>query len=143
MKREEPEDEAAWREIVENYGKRVLADEPAEPVEEPVEEPVPPPAPPEQYDAELDPFLDDPDDPEDRFVPPVPPPMPRPAPDRLVAWLGVFLAPAILLTFVILGYRPPELVGWLLVGWFVGGFLYLVVKMPGSPRDPFDDGAQI
>ena len=35
------------------------------------------------------------------------------------------------------------LVGWVLVGWFVGGFAYLVLEMPKSPRDPWDDGSRI
>ena len=37
----------------------------------------------------------------------------------------------------------PGLVGWALVAWFVGGFLYLVREMPRAPRDPWDDGSRI
>ena len=35
------------------------------------------------------------------------------------------------------------IIGWALVGWFVGGFGYLVRHMPRSPRDPWDDGSRI
>ncbi|WP_275693233.1 hypothetical protein [Nocardioides sp. TF02-7] len=35
----------------------------------------------------------------------------------------------------------PSWAGLLLAAAFVGGFLYLVVRLPGSPRDPWDDGA--
>ena len=34
-----------------------------------------------------------------------------------------------------------ELVAYLLVAGFVGGFLYLVFTMTREPRDPDDDGA--
>jgi hypothetical protein len=135
VKREEPGDDAAWRAIVENYGEPVLRDEDLE--AEPPRRAQPEP---ESYDDEPDPFDDDPDD---RFIPPAPPPLPRPTPDRLVAWLGVFLAPALLLACVVAGYQPPRIIGWLLVAWFVGGFLYLVVRMPAAPRDPWDDGATL
>ena len=33
--------------------------------------------------------------------------------------------------------------GYLLVAAFVGGFLYLVTRMPRGPRDPADDGARL
>lgn len=44
---------------------------------------------------------------------------------------------------VVFSLGLPNLVGWLLVVWFVGGFLYLVREMPRSPRDPWDDGSRI
>ena len=34
-------------------------------------------------------------------------------------------------------------IGYLLVGGFVGGFVYLVTRMPRGPRDPADDGARL
>jgi hypothetical protein len=134
--------EAAWKAIVENYGERAdLSDDPA---------PEPPAAP-----ASTAPFngrfgnltegLGDAEEPaeEESFEPPPPPPLPRTTPDRLAAWLGVFGAPAILLTALILGITLPSIIGYALVAAFVGGFVYLVVRMPRGPRDPWDDGAQV
>lgn len=134
MQREQPEDQdAAWRAIVDNYGDPVLEPEVAiEPT--PTPRATPPP------EDEPDELLDDPDD---AFVPPTPPPLPRPPVDRLVAWLGVFGAPAVLLFFVVTGLSMPELIAWTLVGWFVAGFGYLVAQMPREPRDPWDNGAQL
>jgi hypothetical protein len=37
----------------------------------------------------------------------------------------------------------PAVLGWSLVAWFVGGFLYLVATMPRSPREPWDDGSRV
>ena len=124
------EDEA-WRAIVENYGDRPdldPADLPpqAAPPEEPVVAPVPAPAPDEE-----------------RFVPPPPPPVPRSTPDRLAAWAGLFGAPLVLLVALVLNLSLPTWAGYVLVAWFVGGFLYLVVQMPSGPRDPGDDGARL
>lgn len=116
------EDEA-WRAIVENYGDRPdLDDPPLAHTPEPVPVPVPD---------------------EDRFVPPTPPPVPRTSPDRLAAWAGLFGAPVVLLVALVLNLSLPTWVGYLLVAWFVGGFLYLVVQMPSGPRDPDDDGARL
>lgn len=141
MKRENPDDQdAAWQAIVANYGDRAAL----EPEEAPV---APEPAPPDWLEATEGGDDDAEDhvapDPESRFVPPIPPPIPRPPLDRLLAWLGVFGAPAVLLFFVVTGIDIPRPLGWLLVGGFIAGFCYLVVKMPGSPRDPWDDGAVV
>ena len=139
VKREQPDDhEAAWQAIVDNYGERVLE---AEDLPDPAPEPVAPAA------REAEPELDEPDeltlDPDDRFVPPDPGPMPLPTADRLLAWIGVFGAPAVLLVCVVSGISLPELLGWGLVGWFLIGFGYLVMQMPTEPRDPWDNGAQL
>ena len=126
------EDEA-WRAIVENYGDRAELD-PAEPAAEPE-----PPAPdPFAVPAELVPSDD-----EDRFVPPPPPPLPQVPRDRMLAWVGLFGSPALLLTALVLGIGIPSLIGYLLIAAFVGGFLYLVVQMPRGPHDPWDDGARL
>lgn len=124
------EDEA-WQAIVENYGDRVELDpvEPAAPEPEPEHPQVP---------AELDPSYD-----EDRFVPPPPPPLPHVPRDRMLAWVGLFGSPALLLTALVVGIHIPTLLGYLLVCGFVGGFLYLVVQMPRGPHDPWDDGARL
>lgn len=131
------EDEA-WRSIVENYGDRPDLDPTI-------------PAFPEADDDLSDPGRDG--DPvserqdavweSEEFVPPTPPPLPRVARDRLVAWLGVFGSPTVLLICLVLGIPMPDLLGYALVAAFVGGFAYLVMQMPRGPRDPFDDGARL
>jgi len=37
----------------------------------------------------------------------------------------------------------PSLIDYLLIGWFVGGFGYLVATMSRTPREPWDDGSRI
>ena len=131
-------EDAVWREIVANYGDRPAVDagdtgdpgdmdEAARAEETRVEEQAPHP----------DGWH------EERFVPPPPPPLPRVAPDRLAAWLGVFVSPALLLIATVLRISLPTFVAWLLVAAFLGGFGYLVAQMPRGPRDPFDDGARL
>jgi hypothetical protein len=129
--RDTPSEDAAWQEIVDNYGDRPVLD-----AEEPPA-PAPDPA-PDQPPAELADLW-----PEERFVPPPPPPLPRVPKDRLAAWLGVFVAPVVLLFAAVLRLSLPALVVWLLIGGFLGGFGYLVAQMPRGPRDPFDDGARL
>lgn len=115
-----------WRSIVDNYGDRAeLADD----------EPAPPAEPPIQPEGATDE--------EERFVPPPPPPLPRPDNKRLVAWIGLFGVPTVLLFCLVLGISLPSLVSFAMVAWFVGGFTYLVLLMPKGPRDPDDDGARI
>ncbi len=152
-------DERAWRAIVENYGERPEIDEP----------PAPPSTPPSgapfggrfgdlrAFPAgdENDPYVaaegdaaeqaEEAEEAEeaDGFVPPEPPPLPRVEPDRMLAWVGVLGSPVVLLCALIFGVSMPSWLGYLLVAGFVGGFLYLVVKMPREPRDPWDDGAQV
>ena len=126
----EPQSEDdAWRSIVEHYGERVPI-EPQEPAVDPVAEPA------GEAAARRDGA-------EERFVPPPPPPLPRVAPDRLLAWTGVFGPPVVLLVAVVTGLHLPGWLGYLLVGGFVGGFVYLVSRMPRGPRDPADDGARL
>ncbi|QIG42546.1 hypothetical protein G5V58_06935 [Nocardioides anomalus] len=142
-------DEDAWRAIVENYGDRVELDDdpvdqsPAQPGadagrEERLERlfrPLPQPAEAREPVQE---------DPEDAFVPPPPPPLPTVAPDRMVAWGGLFGSPSVLLICLILGVHLPPWLGYLLVAAFIGGFVYLVVHMPrGEDVDPWDDGARL
>lgn len=115
-----------WRSIVDNYGDRAeLTDDEPEPQADPVA-PSPPTA-----------------DGEERYVPPPPPPLPRPNNKRLVAWVGLFGTPLLLLVCLVLGIRLPALMSYLMIAWFIGGFAYLVLQMPKGPRDPGDDGAQI
>ena len=138
---DKPSDDATWREIIANYGERVLGPEDdtrvAEQQTEQQTEPEPRPpelAPrPEPVDVGQD----------ERFVPPPPPPLPHPPRDRLAAWLGVFVSPVILLLTTVFRISLPTPVAWLLIGGFLGGFGYLVFQMPRGPRDPFDDGARL
>ena len=152
-----PEDESrteqAWREIVEHYGERpVLDDEPsgADSADVPDPEPAPGSFLAREHEDGADEEPDADDDVRDevpeveRFRPPPAPPFPRPRTwERGVAWAGIFLAPALALVIGLFSVYVPALVGWVLVAWFVGGFLYLVREMPRAPRDPWDDGSRI
>ncbi len=146
-------DDEAWRAIVDNYGDRPDLDQvgpskdaedaedaknsaPSETSGEPLPGPQHPAAAPTWGDA----FTESAGD-QDRFVPPPPPPVPTTTTDRMIAWTGVFGSPAVLLVLLVLGLRPPSLINYVLVLGFVGGFLYLVVKMNREPRDPDDNGA--
>lgn len=135
MQRDNEDD--AWRAIVENFGERADLDPDPEP------EPAPAPAPEVEPELRWDDPYPDSDWSSDRFVPPPPPPVPTATTDRLVAWVGIFGSPTVLLVCLVLGISLPPLVGYALVAAFVGGFLYLVVQMPRGPRDPGDDGARL
>jgi hypothetical protein len=148
---ERDSEDDAWRSIVEHYGERVSIDADdglrAEPVAETSASASPwdEPGADDRTDPGPDPESEDvlrAED-EDRFVPPPPPPLPRVAPDRLLAWAGVFGTPVVLLTAVVTGIDLPAWLGYLLVGGFIGGFVYLVTRMPRGPRDPSDDGARL
>ena len=161
--RDKTADELAWQAIVDNYGERAELDEPTadQPTTDQPTTDVPAPEPPAgpfggrfpdasgfaggDRPDELAPGpLDDPlGDEVEGFTPPEPPPLPRLAPDRAIAWAGVFGSPLVLLLALLLSVAIPTWLGYLLVCGFVGGFMYLVVKMPREPRDPWDDGAQV
>ena len=157
-----PEDESrtelAWREIVENYGERAVLDDPSAPSDEATAapegpSPAPPASPASPPAADLPEHLRDDDEVElreqaiakaERFRPPPAPPFPFPRTwQRGLAWAGIFVAPVIALVIGLLSIYVHPIVGWALVGWFVGGFGYLVSHMPRSPRDPWDDGSRI
>lgn len=133
----EQEREREWQQIVENYGERALLDaEDAEGVPPAAAEPA------REPDAVDDPRgVRDQVDPADEFVPPTPPPVPRPSFDRLLAWLGVFGVPAVVLFCIVVGLSVPSWFGLLMAAGFLGGFGYLVLRMSDEPRDPWDDGA--
>ncbi|WP_323792166.1 hypothetical protein [Nocardioides sp.] len=143
-------DDEAWRAIVDNYGDRADLDDPPEAASQT----------PERQPRTSPPLADDPEpddvhgweraseasaptgwEDEDRFVPPPPPPIPTTTTDRMAAWVGIFGSPLVLLVALVLGIRLPELISYVLVLGFVGGFLYLVLKMNREPRDPGDNGA--
>ena len=144
-------DEDAWRAIVDNYGERIELDDESsvEPAVEPDDK--------QGYDAAggaglqrlfrplPEPEADDVEDElDDVFVPPPPPPLPKLSPDRLLAWAGLFGSPTILLICLVLNIQLMPWLGYLLVASFIGGFAYLVVKMPRSTDiDPWDDGARL
>lgn len=127
-----PEDDQAWQAIVDNYGDRpeVEEPEPAAPAGDEWPDADEPAATPTAAD-------------EDRFVPPAPPPLPVPAPRRAIAWGGVFGAPVLMLLCMAAGLDLPAVLDYALLGWFVGGFGYLVATMPRAPREPWDDGSRI
>lgn len=150
-----PEDESrtelAWREIVENYGERPVLDDASTSSEEPAEATSGTPS--TSSSTDLPEHLRDDDEVErreqaiaesERFKPPPAPPFPVPRTwERGLAWAGIFVAPVIALVIGLLSIYVHPLVGWALVGWFVGGFAYLVFVMPKAPRDPWDDGSRI
>lgn len=128
----------AWQAIVDNYGDRAEIDEsaPAEPAPvRPAPEPDPGPGPADVRAAAYDEA--------ERFVPPPPPPLPRPEPKRAVAWAGLFGAPVLVLIALVFRIDLPSLIDYALIGWFVGGFGYLVATMSRTPREPWDDGSRI
>ncbi len=143
-------DEDAWRAIVDNYGERIELDDDSsgEPISEPEDN--------QGYDAAAsaglqrlfrplpEPATEDLEDELDEFVPPTPPPLPKLSPDRLLAWVGLFGSPTVLLVCLVLNIRLAPWLGYLLVASFIGGFAYLVVKMPrNTDIDPWDDGARL
>ncbi|RYC05286.1 hypothetical protein [Nocardioides zhouii] len=136
---DESRTEVAWREIVEHYGERPLLDDESTHVVRTPAEPVP--AEDEQDD---DSAATDDVPAAEGFRPPPPPPFPTPRTwQRGVAWAGILVAPALALLIGLLSIYVAPLIGWALVLWFVGSFGYLVLMMPRSPRDPWDDGSRI
>lgn len=129
-----PRDEdEVWRDIVENYGEAPSVEE-APPVVYPG---------PRSDVVEPDEVYDpDPWD-EGRFVPPPAPPVPLAEPPRLLAWIGLFGSPTVLLVALVIGWQLPGWLSTLLIGSFIGGFGYLVATMNREPRDPGDNGARI
>ena len=155
------DEDAVWAEIVANYGERpVMGADPAVeegPGPEGVEErakrasrnPEEPRNPRNIFDRSYIEATTEstevPWDDEGHFVPPPPPPLPRLEPRRKLAWIGMFGAPFVMLLAVVFGWTLPGWVGSLLVGSFVGGFVYLVATMqrrrPGDWSG--DDGAVV
>ena len=133
------DEDAAWRDIVANYG---------DPPPMGPETPAPPAAEEEPRSVRDErlrglfrPAWSDPHDTEatwedeGHFVPPDPPPPPRPEPRRRAAWLGLFGSPTLMLVSVVLGWTLPAWVTAGLAAGFVGGFVYLVATMPNRAGD--------
>jgi hypothetical protein len=131
------ERELEWQQIIDNFGDRAVL----EPGDEALTDPAPATADRVAADDDEPAQVHDQVHPDDKFVPPTPPPIPRPPLDRLLAWLGVFGVPTLVLICIVLGISVPPWFGLLLAAGFVGGFGYLVVRMSDEPRDPWDDGA--
>ena len=129
------ERELEWQQIIDNFGERAVL----EPEDEALFEVVEARPQREVEDDEVE-TVDD-VHPSEAFVPPTPPPVPRPPADRLLAWLGVFGVPAVVLVCVVAGIGVPTWMGMLMAAAFIGGFGYLVYKMSDEPREPWDDGA--
>jgi hypothetical protein len=127
-----PDEDELWRSIVDNYGERAELTELTEQPGQVAEASLP-----------VEPVAPLPVEEDERFVPPAPPPLPRPDNKRLVAWLGVFGVPTLLVLCLVLGLGLPSLVSVAMVVWFIGGFTYLVLQMPRGPRDPDDNGARL
>jgi hypothetical protein len=130
------DEDAIWREIVDNYGDEPSVEELDGPIgrsslSRPDPEPV---AEPERLQ---------PDD-DDGYHPPPPPPVPRPVGLRLLAWVGLFGVPVLVLVLLLTGISLPSWGGVLCLAWFVGSFVYLVATMNrGGHGDDWDDGARI
>jgi hypothetical protein len=76
------------------------------------------------------------------FVPPEPPPIPRPDLPGRLAWAGVLAGPVLLLLCALFWQSVPQWVVGAIVTGIVGGFGYLVWRLPRSrDRDDPDDGA--
>ncbi len=121
------DDDAAWQQIVDNYGERpevAAADAPL------VESPAP--EGPEPFHVELY---------DEEFVPPPLPPPPVIRPERRLAWVGLIGSPVLLIAFTFLDYALPTVLTGGLVVAFLASFGYLVATM--EPHDPDDDGARV
>jgi len=119
------DEDAAWQQIVENYGER-----PAVPEPPPVEEP--PVEPPEPFHLEVY---------DETFVPPPLPPPPVIRPERRAAWVGLVGSPLLLILFALTDFWVPTVLTGGLVVAFLASFGYLVATM--EPHDPDDDGARL
>ncbi len=131
------DEDAIWRSIIDNYGERPTIEEPEIEVPPSLRDLEPRPdddEPPEPGEGERDPH--------EHYVPPAPPPVPRPEPPRLLAWIGLFGVPILVLIALVAHVALPSWLGLLLMGWFVGGFVYLVASMRPRPED-YDDGARL
>ncbi len=153
---DESRTELAWREIVDNYGERVvlpdeeaadssLADRPSSgpDTEAPGDADADAPLPDDLVDDDAVEIRERAIAEAERFRPPTPPPFPVPRTwQRGLAWAGIFVTPLLALVVALFSLWVTPLVGWVLVGWFVGGFAYLVHEMPRG-RDPWDDGSRV
>ena len=123
------DDDAAWQQIVENYGER--PDVPDAPAARPR-----PRGAPRRGSRGLPLELYD-----EQFVPPPLPPPPVIRPERKVAWVGLVGSPVLLVVLSFIDYSLPAVLTGGLVVAFLASFGYLVATM--EPHDPDDDGARV
>ncbi len=123
------DDDAAWQQIVENYGER--PDVPDAPPAAPAPE-APLAEAPEVFHIELY---------DEEFVPPPLPPPPVIKPERKAAWVGLVGSPVLLVVLSLIDYSLPAVLTGGLVLAFLASFGYLVATM--EPHDPDDDGARV
>ena len=121
------DDDAAWQQIVDNYGER-----PEAPAADPSPVDSPTADAPEPFHLELY---------DEQFVPPPLPPPPVIRPERRLAWVGLIGSPVLLIAFTFLDYALPTVLTGGLVVAFLASFGYLVATM--EPHDPDDDGARV
>lgn len=140
------DEDAAWREIIANYGEEPAAETPRS---APAADPEPAAGRDERLRGLFQPSWNDPldteatwDD-EGHFVPPNPPLPPVLDPRRRLAWAGLFGSPLLMLVAVVLGWTLPGWAMFFLAGAFAGGFVYLVATMPRRGGDGYDDGAVV
>ena len=142
----QPDEEALWRSIVENYGDPAELDDDLDPQPE-VETANEPYGHPYEVDAdvtspqpsdELSSTIDEP-----RFVPPTPPPLPPTTRARRAAWFGLIGAPILFLLTAFTGGTLGGTMALTLIAVFVVSLGYLVFTMPQEPRDPWDNGARV
>lgn len=126
-----PDEDAVWRAIVANYGDRPEIEEPSV-TEAPADGGV-----------EAENLTRSEPAPAERFVPPPPPPVTSPPPARLLAWIGLFGVPLVVLVALVAKLPLPSWLGLLLMVWFVGGFVFLVASMGSGPEETHDDGARL
>jgi len=120
------DDDAAWQQIVDNYGERPEPAADAPHIDSPATDA------PEPFQLELY---------DEQFVPPPLPPPPVIRPERRLAWVGLVGSPVLLLAFTFLDYALPTVLTGGLVVAFLASFGYLVATM--EPHDPDDDGARV
>jgi len=142
----ESAEDAAWREIVANFGERAVLDDDllgtgSDATNEATDEAFIVRFAARDDDEPI--YLED----VERYVPPPPPPLPRTTPPRFLAWLGVLGTPVVAVLLVtihtIAGIAFPSWLIAFLVLAFLGGFGYLLVTMSRDPGDPWDDGARV
>lgn len=80
---------------------------------------------------------------EETFTLPPPPPAPTVPTGRRIAWAAVGGAPLVFLVAALTGNALPGAAAALLGVALAVGFVYLVLTMPGEPRDPWDDGSRV
>jgi hypothetical protein len=89
--------------------------------------------------------VDSDEDEDEHYVPPPPPPVPRG--DRKVrwAWAGAVGTPVVAIVLPLLGVSVDGVIGLLLVGAFLAGFVTLISRLRPGPRvdDGPDDGAVV